>query len=148
MLAPLRAVRVLCYRCGMKMFRFVAAAALSAAFSLTTAGAQMMGPQPKPLTAAQFAATMPGQFVQIEVRVTGLRRTEVRAQLVERSGERTAKATGANLTLFFPSGTPVVMGSQKDVAPNAVLFVYGVLTKPLHVDVKRVVVLTPYVVVR
>ena len=82
---------------------------------------------------------------KIEVRVQKSDRANVTADLLERQTDALSKATGKTVQLYLPDGTPVVMGSIAQVVPGAVLFVYGVVTKPNHVDVKKVIVVTQYV---
>lgn len=115
-------------------------------FLLTIVLAQMMmhGP-PTPMTAQQLASSLPGQSVQIEVRVQKSDRASVTADLLQRETDALSKATGKTVELYLPDGTPVIMGSISQVVPGAVLFVYGVVTKPNHVDVKKVIVVTQYV---
>ncbi|MGC1380371.1 MAG: hypothetical protein WA814_05035, partial [Candidatus Baltobacteraceae bacterium] len=103
---------------------------------------------PTPLTAAQFAASPSGQNVILVVRVNSLKRTALDAQLLERVNDATYKATQENVALYLPAETPIVMGSMDDVKPGAVVFIYGVATTPHHADVKKVVVVTPYVKVQ
>lgn len=129
---------------------FSAAALVCAAALAAPVSAQMMGghDEAKPLTAAQFAAASAGQMVQIEVRVRTIQRSNVQAQLLQQTGGRTAKNTGKTIRMFMPESTPVVMGSTSDVVPGAVLYVYGIVTKPGYVDAKRVVVATRYMTVQ
>ena len=93
----------------------------------------------------EFAASHAGQSVQIAVRVQRVDRTTVTGELLQHETDTLSKATGKGVTLYLPDGTPVIMGSASDIGPGAVLFVYGVVTTPNHVDVKRVVVDTKYV---
>lgn len=114
---------------------------------LTIVLAQMMmghGP-PVPMTPQQLAASLPGQNVQIEVRIQKSNRAAVSGELLLRESDTLSKATGKTVELYLPDGTPVIMGSANQIVPGAVLFVYGVVTKPNHVDVKKVVVVTQYV---
>lgn len=100
---------------------------------------------PAPMTAQQLAASLPGQNVQIEVRVRTSDRSAVTGELLQRETDALSKATGKTVELYLPDGTPVIMGSVSQIVPGAVLFVYGVVTKPNHVDVKKVIVVTQYV---
>ena len=110
--------------------------------------AQMGHGPPLPMTPAQFSQAASGQSVQIEVRIRGVNRSTLEAELLARESDSTLRLTGQSVSVFFPDGTPVVMGVPSDVASGAVLFVYGILTKPGHVDAKRVVVVTKVVTVR
>jgi hypothetical protein len=113
------------------------------------ANAQMMGHKPPvPMTPAQFSQAVPGQNVQIAVRVTTIKRTTATAQLLEHQSDTVSKATGKHVTLYMPDGTPIVMGTARDIVPGAILFVSGILTKPGHVDVKQAVVDTRFVKVQ
>lgn len=103
---------------------------------------------PVPMTPAQFSQTAAGGQVQIAVRVGRIERSTIYGELLQHETDTVSKATGQQVVLFFPDGTPTIMGQPQDVTPGAVLFVYGVLTKPGHVDAKRVVVDTKYVTVR
>ncbi len=114
----------------------------------TPALAQMGDAPPIPMSPAEFAQANPGQSVQIEVRVKRVERSALRTELLASETDTVAKATGREVAIFFADGTPVVMGSPSDVAAGALLYVYGVLTKPGHVDAKRVVVVTKFVTVR
>ncbi len=108
--------------------------------------AQMgMHAPPVPMTPEQFAQAVPGQNVQIAVRVDGVQRTTIYAELLRHETDSTAKATGRHVVLYFAGGTPVVMGSASDVAKGALLYVYGIITKSNHVDAKRVVVDTRFI---
>ena len=107
--------------------------------------AQMMHKPPVPMTPQQFAAAQPGQNVQIAVRVVRVNRTMLYGDLLQRKTDTTSKTTGRRVTLYFADGTPVVMGSARDITPGAVLYVYGVVTKAGHVDVKQAVVDTRFV---
>lgn len=130
----------------MKTFASIAGALALAASISGAAKAQMMGHQPPvPMTPAQFSSTLPGQSVQIAVRVRHVDRNTIQAVLLQHVTGAVSKATHTAVVLYFPDGTPVIMGSARDVTPGAVLFVYGVVTKPYHVDVKRLVVDTQYV---
>lgn len=130
----------------MKNLLSVAMSVLFCTFALP-ASAQMSQTPPRPMSPADFAQASIGQSVQIAVRVQRVDRTTLYAELLERETDTLNKATGKQVVLYFPDGTPVIMGSVSDVAPGAVLFVYGVLTKAGHVDAKRVVVDTKYVTV-
>ncbi len=105
----------------------------------------MMHVPPVPMTPEDFAKAQPGQSVQIAVRVDRVQRTTLYAELLRHESDTTSKTTGEHVVLYFAGGTPVVMGSATDVTAGAVLFVYGVVTKPDHVDAKRVVVDTNFV---
>lgn len=99
------------------------------------------------MSAAQFAQAAPGQSVEIAVRVNRVDRSTLYTELLAHETDTRAKATGTVVLIFFPDGTPIAMGSASDVTAGATLYVYGVLTKPGHVDAKRVVVDTKYVTV-
>jgi hypothetical protein len=107
-----------------------------------------MGPPPIPMSPTQFSEAAIGQNVQIAVRVQRVERSTLYAELLARETDTLSKATGKQVVLFFPDGTPVIMGTASDVVPGAVLYVYGVVTKAGHVDAKRVVVDTKYVKVQ
>jgi hypothetical protein len=110
------------------------------------AGAQM-GP-PATLTAQQFAATATGQNVVLAVRVTARSRTTLDAELLDHLDDQRYRATGKRVTLYLPAETPFVMGSAADIKSGAVLAVYAVTTTASHADVKKVVVITPYALVK
>lgn len=136
----------------MKFFRLVIASALAiATSSVMPANAQMMGgamgnhTPPVPMTARQFAGARVGQKVQIAVRVDRRTRTDISAELLEHRTESISDATGKHVVLYFADDTPVVMGTASDINRGAILFVYGILTKRGHVDVKRLVVDTKVV---
>ncbi len=124
----------------------LAAFALAAALG-SVAQAQMMGGHapPVPMTAKQFSTASTGQSVQIAVRVERRKRATLWGELLEHQTDTVSKATGRHVTLYLADGTPIVMGTAADVVPGAVLFVYGVVTKPGQIDVKRLVVDTKYV---
>ena len=131
----------------MKYLFTITASAVLFAFA-APALAQMGQAPPVPMSPAQFAQTNPGQSVEIAVRVKRVDRSTLYTELLEHETDTVAKATGREVVIFFPDGTPVVMGSASDVTAGALLYIYGVLTKPGHVDAKRVVVDTKYVTVR
>ncbi len=110
-----------------------------------SAMAQMMGKPPLPMTAQQFSAARIGQSVQISVRIQRVERSTLYGELLEQKTETLDTPTGKHLILYFADGTPVIMGTASQVRAGAVLFVYGVVTKPGHVDIKRAVVDTKYV---
>lgn len=110
--------------------------------------AQMNAAPPVPMTPAQFSHAAAGDSVQIAVRVKQAERSTLDTELLERITDSRNRATGTHVQIFFPDGTPVIMGAASDVKPGAVLFVYGIVTKAGHVDAKRVVVDTKYVTVQ
>lgn len=116
--------------------------ALAGALSAAPAGAQME--PPIPMTAGQFANSMPGQDVILAVRVDTLARTALDAELLERVTDSRYRATGKRIVLYLAAETPFVMGSVADLKPGAIIFVYGVATTAGRADVKKVVVVTPY----
>jgi len=123
---------------------------LTCAFAVSLAAparAQMMGGHtpPAPMTPGQFSAARIGQNVQIAVQVVRRNRANISAELLAQQSQTLSKRTGKRVSLYFPDGTPTIMGAAADVNAGAVLFVYGVLTKPGHVDVKRLVVDTRFV---
>ncbi|HEY1867193.1 MAG TPA: hypothetical protein VGG70_02790 [Candidatus Cybelea sp.] len=132
----------------MKNFRAIFASTILLALGAPTlASAQMMQAPPIPFSPKQFAQAVPGQGVEIAVRVKRVDRSTLYTELLAHESNTQAKATGKEVVIFFPDGTPVVMGAASDVTAGATLYVYGVLTKPGHVDAKRVVVDTKYVTV-
>jgi|SRR5579884_1235244 len=130
-------------------FRILVAAGILAFAGFQPAAAQMMGHKPPvPMSPLQFSQASAGQKVQIAVRVTAVKRNTLVAQLLQHETDSLAKATSTRVTLYYPDGTPVIMGTAQDIVPGAVLFVYGVVTKPGHVDVKQAVVDTRFVKVQ
>ena len=132
----------------MRYFREGLGALAIAAALVTSAQAQMSHDPPAPMTAAQFAAAKTGDSVQISLRVERRKRATVVGELLNHASAAVASATGKRVTLYLPDEVPVVMGSAAEIVPGAVLFVYGVVTKPGQVDAKRVVVDTKYVKVQ
>ncbi len=127
-------------------FRLLILASAIAFADTQFAGAQMMAHKPPvPMSPQQFARAVAGQSVQIAVRVTAIKRNTLFAQLLEHETDALSKATAIRVTLYYPDGTPVIMGTARDIVPGAVLFVYGVVTRPGHVDVKQAVVDTRFV---
>ncbi|HEY6325322.1 MAG TPA: hypothetical protein VIW73_02255 [Candidatus Cybelea sp.] len=114
--------------------------------SVAAAGAAraQMAP-PIPMTAAQFASSAAGQSVTLVVRVDRLARESLDAELLERISDALYRPTGKRVSLYLPAETSFVMGSMSDLKPGAVVFVYAVATTAAHADVKKVVVVTPYV---
>jgi hypothetical protein len=125
----------------------VASTILLALSAPALASAQMMQAPPVPMSPSQFAQAAPGASVQIAVRVKRVDRSTLYTELLAHETDTVSKATGKEVVVFFPDGTPVVMGAASDVTAGATLYVYGVVTKPGHVDAKRVVVDTKYVTV-
>ncbi len=107
-----------------------------------------MGPPPQLMSPEQLSRATVGQSVQIEVRVQRVERSTLYGEFLAHSTDAVSKATGKPVVIFFPDGTPVIMGSAADVASGTVLFVYGILTGAGHVDAKRVVVVTKYVTIQ
>lgn len=103
---------------------------------------------PVPMTQAQFSRATVGQMVQIAVRVDSVKRKVIFTELLQHQTDTTAKATGAHVQLYLPEGTPLVMGSATDITPGAILYIYGVVTKPGNVDVKRAVIDTKFITVK
>ena len=132
----------------MRYFRDALGALAIAAALVTSAQAQMSHEPPVPMTAAQFAAARTGDSVQISLRVERRKRATVVGEVLNHSSAAVASATGKLVTLYLPGDVPVVMGSAAQIVPGAILFVYGVVTKPGQVDVKRAVVDTKYVKVQ
>jgi hypothetical protein len=134
----------------MKYMRFMLTLCALAASVSGGALAQMMGGHrpPVPMTPGQFSQAVAGQNVQIAVRIERVKRSTLFAEMLEHKTDTVSKATGKHVVLYFADGTPVVMGSESDIVPGAVLFVYGIVTKPGNVDVKRAVVDTKYVKVQ
>jgi len=132
----------------MKNFRLGLTIIVFSVFLRAVADAQMMGPPPVPMSPQQFAHARAGQDVQIAVRIQRVNRSTLYAELLQHQTDTLARATGKAVTLFLADGTAVVMGTADEIRPGAVLFVYGVLTKPANVDIKRVVIDTKYVKVR
>ncbi len=100
------------------------------------------------MTRAQFESAVTGSPVQILVRVESANRSTVRGELLARVDDSTYARTGASVELYLPADAAYVMGSSSDVKPGAAIFVYGTATTHDRADVKRVVVVTPYVTVR
>ena len=128
------------------MIRSISLVLIACAAASPPAIAQMK--PPTPLTAQQFAEAVAGQLVVLAVRVTSRTRDTVHANLLERIDDAHYLATGTNVDLFFPSDTPVVMGSDTDVKAGAVLYVHAVATTRNQADVKQATVVTQYVTVR
>jgi hypothetical protein len=129
------------------MKQIYAILACAALFALAIPALAQMGAPPIPMSPAEFAQSSAGANVQIAVRVKRVDRSTLYTELLAHESDTLAKATGISVTIYFPDGTPVIMGSASDVTAGALLYVYGVLTKPGHVDAKRVVVDTKYVTV-
>lgn len=133
----------------MKNFRKLALSSILAALTTTAALAQMGGHTPPvPMTPTQFQQATVGENIQIAVRVTKIDRTTLYTELLRHESETVSKGTGMPVEVYFADGTPLVMGSASDVTKGAVLFVYGILTSPGHVDAKRVVVDTKFITVQ
>jgi|SRR5579884_1660594 hypothetical protein len=130
-------------------FRILIVAGVFALAHTQYVSAQMMGHKPPvPMSPQQFSQAVAGQNVQIAVRVTAIKRNTLFAQLLQHETDTLSKATTTRVTLYYPDGTPVIMGTARDIVPGAVLFVYGVVTRPGHVDVKQAVVDTRFVKVQ
>lgn len=127
----------------MKRYRPFITLAFLAASLTAPAGAQMK--PPIPMTAAQFSQAVAGAPVQLAVRLTSRERNVLRAVILDRRDDTHYRATNNAVELFFPVQTPVVMGSDADLQPGAVLFVNAIATTPGHADVKRATVITAYV---
>ncbi len=126
----------------MKQMLYVVLAAL---FAAAPAGAQMA--PPIPMTPAQFSSAVSGANVTLVLRVATYSRSTLDGELLERESDSRYKQSGKNVELYLPPETPFVMGSASDLKAQAVIFVYAVATTPGHADVKKVVVVTPYVTV-
>lgn len=142
--------RALAYGEAMKYaFRTLLVASAIALAIPQLAGAQMMGHKPPvPMSPQQFSQAVAGQNVQITVRVTAIKRNTLLGQLLQHETNTLSRATNTRVTLYYPDGTPVIMGTPRDIVRGAVLFVYGIVTKPGYVDVKQAVVDTRFVKVQ
>ena len=128
------------------VFRILFASSIIALAYPQSAGAQMMGHKPPvPMSPQQFAQAVAGQNVQIAVRVTAVKRNTLSAQLLQHETDSRSRATATRVILYYADGTPVVMGTARDIVPGAVLFVYGIVTRAGHVDVKQAVIDTRFV---
>jgi len=126
--------------------RILIAAGVIALAQTQYAGAQMMGHKPPvPMSPQQFSQAVAGQNVQIAVQVTSIKRNTLLGHLLQHETDALSKATTTSVTLYYADGTPVIMGTPRDIVPGAVLFVYGILTRPGHVDVKQAVVDTRFI---
>jgi len=110
---------------------------------LSSNAAAQMAP-PVPMTPQHFSQLAPGANVEVMIRVDNVRRQSVEATILQRKTDTNYKATATHAVFYLASGTPMIMGSPKDVSAGAVLYVYGILTKPAHVDIKKIVVVTQY----
>ena len=124
----------------------VITALILAGLTNATAAAQMHGPPP--MTKAQYENAVTGSNVNLVVRVTAANRATLTAELLEPVTETSYKTSGTTVKLFYSSDTPIVMGSQSDVKPGAVVFVFAVATGRDTADAKKFVVMTPYVSVK
>ena len=120
-------------------------AVLAALFAAAPAAAQMA--PPIPMTPAQFSSAVSGANVTLVLRVSTYARSTLEGELLERVSDSRYTQSGKNVELYLPPETPFVMGSAADLKAQAVIFVYAVATTPEHADVKKVVVVTPYVTV-
>ena len=120
--------------------------ALAATVFPVAAAGQMQPPQP--MTTAESQSAPSGSPVQIVVRVTSLQRENLQADLLAQVDASHYKTTATQLDLYFSADTPVVMGSVADVKAGAVLYIYAVATAHNRADVKKAVVVTPFVKVR
>jgi hypothetical protein len=133
----------------MMYVRIFLSIAFAGALAAQPALAQMgMGKPPIPMTLSQYDNVSTGGAIQIVVRVESRTRATLHAQFLERVGDLVYRPSGRNVDLYMPDDVPVIMGTADDVKPGAVLYVYGVATKPNNADVKRLVVDTLYVQVR
>jgi hypothetical protein len=123
------------------------AASFAALLASTSPAAAQMQP-PTPLSANEFASAAVGSRVSVAVRVDAHVRSTVRAELLDRETDERYRATGARVELYQSDGTPVVMGTAADVKPGAVAIVTAVVTGKRRADLKRIIILTPYVSVR
>ncbi|MDB5043501.1 MAG: hypothetical protein JWN27_4227 [Candidatus Eremiobacteraeota bacterium] len=120
------------------------AASIAALLATASPAVAQMQP-PTPLSASEFASAAVGSRVSIAVRVDARARSTVRAELLDRETDERYRATGARVELYQSDGTPVVMGTPADVKPGAVAIVTAVVTGKRRADLKRIIILTPYV---
>jgi hypothetical protein len=125
------------------MKTFIAACLTAMLASAAPAVAQMQ--PPAPLSANEFASAAVGSRVSLAVRVDARVRSTVRAELLDRETDERYRATGARVEFYEAGGTPVVMGTAADVKPGAVAIVTAVVTGKRRADLKRIIILTPYV---
>jgi hypothetical protein len=120
-------------------------AAFLIAVSALPAAAQMSMTNPPPMTAEAVANSSAGTKIYFVFRVDRLERTTAVGHVLDPAGEREYRMTPSSLSLHVPNDIPVVMGSRDDIKAGAVVFVYGVATKPKAADASKLVVITPYV---
>lgn len=126
------------------MIRSIVAFVLAVCTLMAVPANAQMKP-PTPLTATQFGQAVAGQSLVLAVRVTSRQRDTLYADLLERRDDAHYRASGTTVELYYPPDTPLVMGSDADVKPGAVLYVHAVATTRGHADVKSATVVTQYV---
>jgi hypothetical protein len=99
---------------------------------------------PTPATAQAFASAPIGQPVELVVRVDSLEGMTLRGRLAEQVRGTYYRLAGP-VTLSLPRQTPVSMGTLADIRPNSIIFVNAIVTGRGAAEIKKAVVLTPFV---
>lgn len=107
--------------------------------------AQMNMSNPAAMSAAQIAKSSAGTQLYFVLRIDQMERTTALGHVLDPMGSNGYRVTSSVIALHIANDLPVVMGSHDDLKPGAVVFVYGVATKPKAADATKLVVITPYV---
>lgn len=100
---------------------------------------------PPAMSATDIAKSSSGTQLHFVFRIDAMQRATAVGHVLDPVNGNTYHVTPAVISLHVPNDLPVVMGSHDDLKPGAVVFVYGVATKPKAADATKLVVITPYV---
>lgn len=106
--------------------------------------AQMGMSNPPAMSAAEIAQSSAGTPLHFVLRIDRMQRVTVVGHVLDPAGND-YRVTSSVISVHVANDLPVVMGSHDDLKPGAVVFVYGVATKPKAADATKLVVITPYV---
>ncbi len=97
------------------------------------------------MSAAELAKTSTGAQLHFVLRIDRMQRTTVVGHVLDPIGGNDYHVSASVISVHVANDLPVVMGSHDELRPGAVLYVYGVATKPRAADATKLVIITPYV---
>ncbi len=100
---------------------------------------------PPAMSAADLAKSASGTELHFVMRIDQMQRTTAVGHVLDPVNGNQYHVSPSVMSLHVANDLPVVMGSHDDLKPGAVVFVYGVATKPKAADATKLVVITPYV---
>lgn len=100
---------------------------------------------PPAMSAAEIAKSSSGTQLHFVLRIDQMQRTTAVGHVLDPVSGNQYHVSSSVVAVHVANDLPVVMGSHDDLRPGAVVFIYGVATKPKAADATKLVVITPYV---